>query len=86
MREYAYQMKQNVFSFIFSYKIITYLSTCLCVKMEFVVGITPLPCELYSLSNAAFVYVRPAQLCIENGVSIYMCSAVEVVLRKIGFL
>ena len=37
-----------------------------------------LPSELFSLSKAAFVHVRPAQLCTENGVSIYMCSAVEV--------
>jgi len=35
-------------------------------------------CELFSFSKAAFVHVRPAQLCSENGVSIYMCSAVEV--------
>jgi len=33
---------------------------------------------LFSLSKAAFVHVRPAQLCTKNGVSIYMCSAVEV--------
>jgi len=52
--------------------------TCLCVKMEFVVGTISRACELFSLSKAAFVHVRPAQLCTENGVSIYMCSAVEV--------
>jgi len=52
--------------------------TCLCVKMEFVVGTNSLSCELFSLSIASFVHVRPAQLCTENGVSIYMCSAVEV--------
>ena len=52
--------------------------TCLCVKMEFVVGTISRACELFSLSQAAFVHVRPAQLCTENGVSIYMCSAVEV--------
>ena len=52
--------------------------TCLCVKMEFVVGTSSLSCELFSLSEAAFVHVRPAQLCTKNGVSIYMCSAVEV--------
>jgi len=52
--------------------------TCLCVKMEFVVGTISLSCELCSFSKAAFDPVRPAQLCTENGVSIYMCSAVEV--------
>ena len=51
---------------------------CLCVMTEFVVGAISLSCELCSLSEAAFVYVRPAQLCTENGISIYMCSAVEV--------
>jgi len=35
--------------------------------------------ELFSLSKgAAFVHVWSAQLCTENGISIYMCSAVEV--------
>jgi len=53
--------------------------TCLCVKMEFVVGNISLSCGLFSLSKGdAFVHVRPAQLCTENGVSIYMCSGVEV--------
>ena len=52
--------------------------TCLCVMMEFVVGTISLSCELCSLSKASFVRVRPAQLCTENGISIYMCSAVEV--------
>jgi len=52
--------------------------TCLCVMMEFVVGTISLSCELCSLSKAAFVHVRPAQLWTENGISIYMCSAVEV--------
>jgi len=52
--------------------------TCLCVTMEFVVGTISLSCELYSLSKAAFAHVRPAQLCAENGISIYMGSAVEV--------
>ena len=52
--------------------------TCLCVKMEFVVGNISLLCELFSLSEAAFVHVGPEQLCMENGVSICMCSAVEV--------
>jgi len=52
--------------------------TCLCVKMQFVVGPISLSCELCSLSKAAFVHVGPAQLCTENGVSFYMCSAVEV--------
>jgi len=54
------------------------LPTCLCVKIEFVVGTISLSCELRSLSKAAFVHVRSAQLCTENGISIYMCSAVEV--------
>ena len=52
--------------------------TCLCVMMEFVVGTISLSCELYSLSKAGFVHVRPAQWCTENGISIYMCSASEV--------
>ena len=52
--------------------------TCLCVMIVIVVGTIPLSCELCSLSKAAFVHVRPAQLCTENGISIYMCSAVEV--------
>ena len=51
---------------------------CLCVMMEFVVGAILLSCELCSLSKAAFVHVRSEQLCTENGISIYMCSAVEV--------
>jgi len=29
-------------------------------------------------SGAVFVHVGPAQLCTQNGVSVYMCSAVEV--------
>jgi len=51
---------------------------CLCAMMEFVVAVISLSCELCSLSKAAFVHVRPAQLCSENGVSICMCSSVEV--------
>jgi len=46
--------------------------------MEFVVGTILILCDMCSLSKAAFVHVRPAQLCSENGISIYMCSAVEV--------
>ena len=46
--------------------------------MEFVVGTISLSCDMCSLSKAAFVHVRPAQLCTENGISIYMCSAVDV--------
>jgi len=52
--------------------------TCLCVMMEFVDGTISLSCELCSLSKAAFVHVRPAQLCTENSIWIYTCSAVEV--------
>jgi len=52
--------------------------TCLCVMMEFVVATISLSCELCSLSKAAFVHVRLAQLCTENGISINMWSAVEV--------
>ena len=37
-----------------------------------------LSCELNSLSKAAFANVRLTQLCTENGISIYMCGAVEV--------
>ena len=59
--------------------------TCLCVKMEFVVGTISLSCELFSLSKTAFVHVRLAQLCAKNGVSIYMCSAVEVAWLAYNF-
>ena len=52
--------------------------TCLCVMTEFVIGTISLSCELCSLSKATFVHVRSAQLCTENGISIFMCSAVEV--------
>ena len=52
--------------------------TYLCVKMEFVFGTILLWCELFSLSKAAFVHVRPAWVYTENDDSIYMCSAVEV--------
>jgi len=51
---------------------------CLCVKMEFVVGTVSFSCELCSLSKVAFVHVGPVQLCTENYVSIFMCSAVAV--------
>jgi len=53
---------------------------CLCVMTEFVIGTISLSCEseLCSLSKAAFVHVTPAQSCTENGISIYMCGAVEV--------
>jgi len=50
-----------------------------------VVGTISLSCELCSLSKAAFVHVRPAQLCTENSISIYMCSAVEVAWLAIEF-
>ena len=53
--------------------------------MEFVVGTTSLSRELYSLSKAAFVHVGPAQLCTENGISIYTCSAVEVARLAYNF-
>ena len=52
--------------------------TCLCVNMEIVVGNISFSCELYSFSWSCFVHVGLAQLCTENGVSLYMCSAVEV--------
>jgi len=52
--------------------------TCLCVMTEFLIGSISLSCKLCSLSKTAFVHVRPAQLYTENGISIYMCSAVEV--------
>jgi len=44
-----------------------------------------LSCGLCSLSEAAFVHVRPAQLCTENAISIYMCSAVEVAWLAYNF-
>jgi len=52
--------------------------TCLCVKMEFVVGTISFSCELCSLSEVAFVHVGQAHLFTENFVSIFMYSAVEV--------
>ena len=64
---------------MFWWKLVGYQQpSCLCVMMEFVVGTISVSFELCSLSKAAFVHVRPAQLCTENGISIYMCSAVEV--------
>jgi len=51
--------------------------TCLYVKMECVVGTISISCELCLLSKA-FIHVRPVQLWTENGVSIYIYSAVEV--------
>jgi len=42
--------------------------TCLCVKMEFVVGTISLSCELFSLFKAVFFHVRPAQVYTENSV------------------
>jgi len=55
--------------------------------MDIVVRTISLSCGLFSLSKAAFVHVGPVQLCTENGVSIYMCSAVEVawLAQKIRF-
>jgi len=35
--------------------------TCLCVKMEFMDETISLPFELFSLTETAFVHVRPAQ-------------------------
>jgi len=52
--------------------------TCLCVKMEFVVGIISLSCELYSLSWSCFRSRGFGTIVYGNGVSIYMWSAVEV--------
>jgi len=52
--------------------------TCLCVKMEFVVGTISFHVNCIHFRGAAFVHVGSAQLCTENGVSFYMCSAVEV--------
>jgi len=52
--------------------------TCLCVKMEFVVGTISFSCELCTLCKVVLVHVGPAQLRTENCVSIFMCSAVEV--------
>jgi len=52
--------------------------TCICVMTEFVIGTNSPSCELCLLSKAAFVHVRPAQSCTENGISICMYSAVEV--------
>jgi len=44
--------------------------TSLCVMTEFVIGTISLSCGLCSLSKAAFVHVRPAQSCTQNGISI----------------
>ena len=45
--------------------------TCVCVKMEFMVGIISLSYEMYRFRGAVFVHLGPTQLCVENGVSIY---------------
>jgi len=46
--------------------------TCLCIKMEF------LHVNCIHFRGAVFIHVGQAQLCTVNGVSFYMCSAVEV--------
>jgi len=48
-------------------------------------GFTLGPAVAKALSKAAFVHMRPAQLCTENGVSICMCSAVEVAWLEQNF-
>ena len=59
--------------------------------MEFVVGTISLSCELCSLSKAAFVHVRPEQLCTEAGTIVYglSCTRLRILLntiyRKPGF-
>jgi len=52
--------------------------TCLCVKMEFLVGTISLSCELHSLSWSCFRSRGVGAMVYGNGVSLYMCSAVEV--------
>ena len=46
--------------------------TCLCIKMEF------FHVNYIHFRGAVFVHVGQAKLCTGNGVSFYMCSAVEV--------
>jgi len=46
--------------------------------MEFVVGTISLSCALFSLPWSCFRSCESAQLRTEDGVSFYMCSAVEV--------
>jgi len=46
--------------------------TCLCIKMEF------FHVNFIHFRGAVFVHVGQAQLCTGNGVSFYMCRAVEV--------
>jgi len=73
---------EDVFYLLFSKNIFTKLvgcqqPTCLCVKMEFVVGTNSLSCDCIHFRGAVFVHVGSEQLCTENGVSFYMCSVVE---------
>jgi len=44
--------------------------------MEFVVGTISLSVNCFHFRAAVFVYVGPTQLCMENGILFYMCSAV----------
>jgi len=46
--------------------------TCFCIKMEF------FHVNCIHFRGAVFAHVWSAQLCKGNGVSFYMCSAVEV--------
>ena len=57
--------------------VITPLLRC-APRLGFTLGTALATCQRPSVSKAAFVHMRPAQLCTENGVSICMYSAVEV--------
>jgi len=50
--------------------------------MEFMDELIMLPCEFFSLSQTAFVHVRPAQLCTENGDLHVQCCGSCMVSEK----
>ena len=85
VRSYQSVGKWLIFHVFCSKNILTKLidyqqPTCLCVKMEFVVGSGPisLSCAMHSVSWSCFRSCGSAKLCMENDVSFYMCSAAEV--------
>jgi len=59
---------KNILTELFGYK----QPTCLCIKMEF------FHVNCIHFRAAVFAHVGLPQLCTGNGVSFYMCSAVEV--------
>jgi len=51
---------------------------CLCITIEFVVGTFCFHVNCIHCRGAVFVHVVSAQFCTEDGVSFYMCSALQV--------